>query len=252
MKDLAFPSTPVLLDQKTVKKHNILIGYDPSQEAFASQFLGVPLQTQTKVVDLDILGKEEPLLLRVDHSWDIELSPQVRRNVGFFSIAPIVKGSSGAYAIVKHACSLLGLTRTQTEVTVVADELCKETVYDIMAAVWEAAWLLTGNPPEPYKVWPEPWTSPNWLPAHVDPHFRLNTLYRDLVAIVYARGDDEEAAHKFGIRPSRYKVLKEVSRGLDLGLLRQSIVELSKWRQQKYDPLICALKITNVWYPVKS
>jgi hypothetical protein len=247
VKETPFPATPVLLGQKTFKRHNILIGFDPVQEAFAAQFFGVPVELKDTVTDEDILGHQEPLLFRVEHSWNLEISPQVRSAIGVFSISPLIKGSSGVYAIVKHAATILELKKDQTEIAAIADEVTKEPIYDVMAAVWHAVWLLTGPTPPPYKPWPEPWASRDWLPANVDPRLRLNTLYRDCVALVYARGDDEEAAHKFGVRPTKFKVLKDIGRSLDLNRLRASIVELNRWRTQKYNPLVCALKITNIW-----
>jgi hypothetical protein len=247
VKETPFPATPVLLGQKTFKRHNILIGYDPVQEQFASQFFNTSVQLKDSITDEDILGHQDALLYRVEHSWNLEISPQVRNAVGIFSISPMVKGSSGVYAIVKHAAILLGLQKSQTEIAAVADELVKEPIHDVMAAVWHAVWLLTGPAPDPFKPWPEPWASKEWLPVNVDPVYRLNTLYRDCVALVYARGDDEEAAHKFGVRPTKFKVLKDIGRSLDLRRLRASILELNRWRQLKYNPLVCALKITNIW-----
>lgn len=252
MKETPFPATPVLLGQKTFKTHNILIGYDPIQEQFASQFFGIPVQFKETLTDEDILGHQEALLYRVEHPWHVEISPQVRAGCGIFSISPLTKGSSGVYAVVRHACAILNIKKDQAGITAIADELVKEPILDVMAAVWYAVWLLTGPMPDPYKPWPEPWATKDWFAINVDPQFRLNTLYRDCVAIVYARGEDEEAAHKFGIRPTKFKVLKDVGRSLDLGRLRSSIVELSKWRQQKYDPLLCALKITTIWHGAVS
>jgi hypothetical protein len=248
VKETSYPSTPALLDQKTIKKHNILIGYDPVQEQFAAKFLGLPIQFKDIVRDEDVLGNQESFLYQVEHSWNLEFSPQVRRMIDLFSISPLVKGSSGLYAVVRHAASILGIKKTPTEIAAFADELIKEPILDITAAVWESVWLLTGLTPEPFKPWPEPWSSKDWLPVNVDPQYRLNTLYRDCIALVYAKDEDEEAAHKFGVRPSKFKVLKDISRSLELNRLRASILELNKWRILRYNPLLCTLKITNIWH----
>ncbi len=252
MKATPFPATPVLFGQKTFKTHNILIGYDSVQEQFASQFFGLPVQFKDTVRDEDILGHQEPFLYQVEHSWNLEFSPQVRNTVGLFSVSPLVKGSSGVYAIVRHAAALLDLKKTPVEVTAIADELVKEPILDVTAAVWQAVWLLTGPAPEPYKPWPEPWSSKDWLPVNVDPQYRLNTLHRDCVALVYALDGDEEAAYKFGVRPTKFKVLKDIGRSLNLNCLCDSIVELNKWQTLKYNPLLCALRITNIWHGAVS
>lgn len=246
-----FPSTPLLFGQKTLKRNNILIGYDPTQERFVERFLGLTSQLKDNIRDEDLLGLSDPVLFRVEHARNLELSPQVRNKTGLYSLEPLTKGSAGVFAIVREAATILGMEYNQELVANVADLLCKEPIYDVPATVWQAVWLLTG-PILEFKRWPEPWATRDWFPTNVDPQFRLNTLYRDLVTIVYARGNDEDSAHKFGVRPSRFKVLKSIGQNLDLNCVDRSIRELSRWRQQKYNPFVCALKITSIWHSTVS
>lgn len=244
-----FPTTPLLLS-KTRKRNNILVGDDPAQERFAEQLLGVQCKFVPTVQDDDLLGQNRPVLLRVEYARSIELSTQVRSQTDIWSLDPIEKGSAGANAIVRHACKLLGIEKPNlTLIQRIADLLCEEPISDIKAAVWHAAWLLTGPMPDEFKPWSQPWNSQNWLPINVDPQYRLNSLYRDFVGVVFARQNppDWNAAQKFFIKPTKFNILKNEASTLDLNKVRASIKELSRWRLQKYNPLICALKITAIW-----
>lgn len=241
-----WPTTPLLLGQKTFHPYNILVGDDPCQVRFAEQVLGVPCRFLEVIHDEDILGKEEKLLYRVDSPRGLELSPNTKALAGIWSLDEIESGSAGANAIVRFAASLLDVPADRVLIQRVSDELLKKEIEDVRAAIWDAVWLLTGPRPEEDVRWPNPWEdSKGWIPKGVDPGYRLNSLYRFLVGYVFAKEDDQDAARKFGMSISKFKALQRFS--LDLNKVDQSIRELSRWRTQKYNPLVCALRITTIW-----
>jgi hypothetical protein len=240
------PTTPMLLAQKTVLRFNVLVGDDPAQVRFAEQVLGIPAVHLDVLRDEDVLGKEGSRLYHIDHARGLDLSPNTKLTVGIWSLEPIEKGSAGANALVKFAASLLDIPVERKVAQLIADELVSEELGDIRAAIWQAVWLLSGPPPVDHPRWPDPWTTPSeWLPKGVDPGHRLNTLYRSLVGYVFARENDQEAARKFGTSIAKFKVLQ--NQNLDLNKVYSSIRELSKWRTQKYNPLVAALRIRHIW-----
>ena len=249
MKGSEFPGTPLLFGLSKFKKHNILVGEDDCQQRFAEQMLDGVAEPKETVRDEDILGKDEGCLYRVVYGRDIELSPQVRKQVGIYSLDSIERGSAGANALIRQACVVLEIEKPDAKwVQGFADQLCREPIYDIRAALWHAVWLIAEGTPEEFKSWPEPWSiGRNWLPSNVDPQYRLNSLYRDLVGLVFALENDQAAAQKFHIKPSKFAILKSVAQSLDHKRIGSSIRELSRWRQQKYNPLVCALKISAIW-----
>jgi hypothetical protein len=244
-----WPTTPLLLLQKTFRRFNILVGDDPAQVRFAEQILGVPCKFVETLHEEDLLGKEEPLLYRVDSARCMELSPNTKALAGIWCLDPIEKGSAGANAIVKYAATILDLAAEAKLVQRVADQLLAREITDVRAAIWDAAYLLTGPLPlENKERWPDPWESPvAWVPAGVDPGLRLNALYRFLVGYVFAKEGDQDAARKFGISVAKFKVMQRIN--LDLNKVYDCVRELSRWRTQKYPPLVCALRITNIWNP---
>ena len=248
VRDTIWPTTPLLLAQKTVFRFNILVGDDPAQVRFAELVLGLPCVFKEIVHDEDILGKENSLLYRIETPRNLELSPNTKALTGIWSLDPIERGSAGANALVRFASSLLGIPADKVLTQRIADKLLDEekSIEDVRAALWGAAWLLTGPRPEETERWPDPWSEPKkWLPKGVDPGYRLNSLYRFLVGFVFAKEDDQDAARKFGMSIARFKALQRLN--LDLIKVDRSIRELSRWRTQKYNPLVCALKITNIW-----
>lgn len=243
-----YPTTPLLLAQKTVYRFNVLVGDDPAQVRFAEQVLGVPCKSVEVLHDEDLLGKEESLLYRVDTPRQLDLSPNTKALSGIWSLEPIEKGSAGVNALVRFAASLLDVQVDKGQLQLVSDKLLKDggEIEDVRAALWHAAWLLTGPRLVDEGYWPDPWAKPkDWLPKGVDPGHRLNSLYRFLVGYVFAKEDDQDAARKFGLSIARFKAMRHLS--LDLTKVDHSIRELSRWRAQKYSPLVCALKVTNIW-----
>ena len=241
-----YPTTPMLLLQKTYLRFNVLVGDDPAQVRFAEQLLGIKAQHVDVLRDEDILGKEGSHLFHIDTPRQSELSPNTKALVGFWSLETIEKGSAGASALVKYAATLLDSPVDKKTLQLVADELVKDDLGDIRAAIWRAAWMLSGPPPLDFARWPDPWQKPSeFLPKGVDPGLRLNALYRSLVAFVFAKENDQDAARKFGISIAKFKMLQ--SQNIDLNKVYSSIRELSKWRTQKYNPLVCALKIRYIW-----
>lgn len=266
------PSTPLLLEKLTPKLHNILVGDDPTQIRFAEHYLshahfckdGCEERNHSKlkcievelVTDEMVMGKSEPILLRVERQRTIELSTKVESGVGVWALAPIVKGSDGANAIVRSAAELLGMDRPakaavekfgEAMVKMMSEMSIHKEVEDILAAVWAAAWLLTGPEPLPFKYWTRPWDHHlTWLPRGTDPNYRLNALYKELVVWAFAREGDEYAARKIGkFKPKEFNKLKNLR--LPIGCVIDSIIELSRWRLHKSDPYICALKVAKVW-----
>jgi hypothetical protein len=244
-----WPTTPSLLLQKTYRRFNILVGDDQAQVRFAEQVLGLPCKFVEILHDEDLLGKEESLLYRVESLRCLELSPNTKALSGIWCLDPIEKGSAGANAIVKYAASLLDVPADTKLVQRVADQLLAKEIGDIRAAIWDAACLLVGPPPlENKERWPDPWEKPiAWMPEGVDPGLRLNTLYRFLVGYTFAKEGDQDAARKFGISVAKFKVMQRIT--LDLNKVYSCVGELSKWRAQKYPPLVCALRVTNIWNP---
>lgn len=242
-----YPTTPLLLGQKIYRRHNVLVGDDPAQVRFAEQILEVAAKHTDVLHDEDILGKEQSLLFQVDSPRCLELSPNTKDSIGVWSLEAIEKGSAGANALVRYAATLMDVPADKVLVQRIADKLLEDdNMEDLRAALWYAAWLLTGPRPEEENRWPDPWTdSKGWIPTSVDPGYRLNSLYRFLVGYVFAKEDDQDAARKFGMSIARFKAMQRLS--LDLGKVDRSIRELSRWRILKYNPLVCALKITNIW-----
>src|SRR5208337_1031463 len=247
-----YPTTPLLLE-KTPKKHNVLIGEDAMQTRFAEQFLSahhhikVTCEPVETLNDSHILGQEEPKLYRVDRSSQIDLSPNIRSQVGVWSLDIIEKGSAGANAIVRKAYQLMNMPKPPRHtIDYVAAEVAK-SLYDIKAGILQAAWLLTGPTPE-RKQWPNPWENYiTWLPQDEDPTYRLNTLYWTLVEYVFAAENDDKGFRKTGrtLRPSEFKYLSSLV--LPKSRVFESISALSAWREHKADPYVCALKIAKIW-----
>lgn len=251
-KETEFPTTPLLLD-KTVKKHNILIGNDPVQIRFAEQFLSA--HHHTKVTCQLVEGmcndhhvlKEEPQLIRVERSSLLDLSPNVRKQTGLWSLDLIDNGSAGANAIVRHAAKLMGLPRPAKDTVAFVTKQITESIFDINAAIWQAAYLLTG--PTPVKQnWPRPWENYlTWLPKGEDVRYRLNTLYWELVEYVFAAENDEKGWRKTGrtFRPKSFKFLSGMI--LPKDRVSNSLQALSAWREHYSDPYVTALKIAKIW-----
>lgn len=241
-----WPTTPLLLQQKTAMRLNVLVGDDAAQMRLAEAVLGIKAVHLDMLRDEDILGKEGSHLFQIDAPRNMDLSPGVKQQVGVWSLEPIEKGSAGANALVKYAASLLDTPLDKKTLQLISDELVASDLGDMRAAIWQAAWMILGPPPADDVRWPDPWVKAGeWLPKGVDPSYRLNTLYRSLVTYVYAKENDQEAARKFGASIAKFKVMQ--AQNIDLGKAYRSIQELSRWRTQKYNPLVCALRIRHIW-----
>jgi hypothetical protein len=254
--DTEYPTTPLLLE-RVPKKHNVLIGNDPMQIRFAEQFLSahftVPIKHEAVacVNDEHVLGKDEPQLLLVERSSLIDLSPNVKAKTGIWSLDLIKPGSAGVNAIVRSAAELMGMEKPdKATVQRVADEIV-DGLYDIRAGIWDAAWLLSGPLPEKAK-WMRPWENwLLWLPKGVDPRYRLNALYWEMVEWVFAQTGDErgfkkaKGASKFN--PRSFQKLSALQ--LPKDKVFNSLLELSAWRERHYDPYVCALKLAKIWQP---
>jgi hypothetical protein len=239
--------------EKAPKKHNVLVGDDAMQVRFAEQYLcahhhvKIPCQSVDALNDGHVLGREEPCLYRVDRISQIDLSPNVRPQIGIWSLDLVEKGSAGANAIVREACRLMDVPKPPRQaLDWVAAEAVKN-LNDIKAAIWHAAWLLHGPIPE-RKAWPKPWDNYlTWLPQNEDPGYRLNTLYWELVEYVFAAEGDEAGFRKTGrsFFPRQFKHLSSLV--LPKVRVFDSVSVLSAWREQHTDPYVCALRIAKIW-----
>ena len=241
-----YPTTPLMLQQKTAMRLNVLVGDDAAQVRLAESILGVKAAHLDMLRDEDILGKEGSHLFLIDAPRNMDLSPGVKQQVGIWSLETIEKGSAGATALVKFAATLLDTPLDKKVLQLIADDLVSHDLGDMRAAIWQAAWMIIGPPPADDIRWADPWVKPSdLLPKGVDPAFRLNALYRSLVTFVYAKENDQEAARKFGASIAKFKVMQ--AQNINLSKAYRSIQELSKWRMQKYNPLVCALRIRYIW-----
>jgi hypothetical protein len=248
-----YPTTPLLLE-KTIKKHNILIGDDPVQQRFAEQFLtkyhhsNVVCQVLEVCNDDHLLGKEEPLLYRVNRSSQLDnLSPHVRSRTGLWSLDLIESGSAGANAIVRFAATLAKIPRPSREVIAYVAKEITNNLNDIPAAIWYSLWLILG-PVVEKRRWPRPWDNYlTWLPRGEDPGYRLNSLYWELVQYVFATDNDEKGFRKTGhtFRPREFKHLTSLT--LPKARVFLTLEILSAWREHRTDPYVCALRVSRAW-----
>lgn len=258
---IEFPSTPLLLE-RAPKKNNVLIGNDPSQIRFAEQYLtmshgtSIHAEAVPLVKDDMLLGHNDHRLYLVDVAAQVELSPNVRAKTGVWSLDLIERGGAGVNAIIRYAAKMLGIPKPdKTVMSRVAYQLIKDSdpsgkkylLTDIRAAVWNAAWLLTG-PQESRPRWTQPWENwLLWMPRGGDPRYRLNSLYRELIMWVFAATGDDRGYRKTG---GRWDV-KQFQRLSQLQLPKDRVYatlsELSAWRAHSYDPFICVLRVSKIW-----
>jgi hypothetical protein len=241
---LEFPPVPGLLSKKPFARHNILVGNDAVQTRFAEQTLGVECKVVDRVKDEDVLVPD-PTLHQVLMSNSIDLSPELRNKAGIWSLTPITPGSAAATSIIKAACEILDVKLEIGKRNRACEILTKEVINDVRAALWNAIWIVAGEIPEDVGLWKDPWAADNWMPNGIDPRYRLNALYRELVGYIFVCDNDEASARRFGISPAKIKRLKALN--LDIDRVYDSLLELSRWRSRRYDPYICALKITSIW-----
>jgi hypothetical protein len=242
-----FLPTPCFLAQKSLRKVNILIGYSPAQVRFVTQYLDQPCEPKEQIHDEDVIGKEA--LYQVSSASHIDLSPNVREKAGLWTLDTITEGSAGAHAIVKYAAKILGKDKISREqVSLASKVLMRDDVDDVRATIWRAVWLLSGKELTPTVWWKEPWEDPSgWLPEGEDPVYRLNTLYRTLIAYTFIRRGEEDVLRKMGMSMAPFKVKKLKELKLDINKVEQSFYELSQWRSKRADPYVCALKLRNIW-----
>jgi hypothetical protein len=242
-----FVPTPFILQKKTIPRNNIVVGEDAAQIRFLEQQLGVKAEQVDRVTD-DMLVGREGVLYRVYASHRIDLSPEMRTKTGFWSAEPIVKGSAAINALVKFAATLLPYPEkklTREIVNAVGDRLTRGRVQDVRGTIWEAVWLLSGEIQMP-KRWRDPWESPTlWLDDSMNINQRLHTLYKRLVgySVFLCKGSD--AAKRLGAKPHELQRFKDMS--LNPTKVYQTISLLSRWKQGRLLPYVCALQIAVVW-----
>jgi hypothetical protein len=254
-----YPTIPLILE-RVPKRHNVLIGNDPIQIRFAEQVLsmhhGVPVRhEQVPAVGDAMLYSDEPKLYLVDVAQQVDLSPAVKSKTGVWSLDLIEKGSAGINAIVRHAVKMLGIEKPPKEVVAkVGDQLVKDSdpgkrylLTDIRAAVWYAAWLLSG-PPEKKQSWIAPWENwQMWLPQGGDAPYRLNSLYWELVRWTFAQTGDERGFRKTGGSWDLKRFQKLSTLQLPKDKVYDTLAVLSVWRSHGYDPYVCAIRISKIW-----
>ncbi|WP_130417425.1 hypothetical protein [Edaphobacter modestus] len=74
---------------------------------------------------------------------------------------------------------------------------------------------------------------------------RLHMLHKKLVGYATIVGFGEEAASKIGIKPSQQQHFKGLT--LDLGRVYRSISVLSRGKQGRMLPYVCAMQIASIW-----
>lgn len=250
-----YVSTPLMLE-RTPKKHNILIGNDKRQIRWAEQFLSaahdfkVRHEVAASVTD-DMVHAEEPRLYVVERSSFIDLAATVKSRIGIWDMTLIEEGTAGHNAIVRAGAMMVMIKPTKDAVAAIAKKM--PSVIDIRASIWHAAelWLL-GVPEKSSGAWLQPWENwLAWMPQGVDPEYRLNTLYWDLVRWTFARTGDERGFKKIAKKFDQKRWIKFQTLQLPKDKVYQSLVELSTYKQakqhQEVDPWVCALKIAKVW-----
>jgi len=258
-----YPTVPLLLE-RTPKKNNVLIGNDPTQIRFAEQYLSMSHKVLIQheavplVSDVHLQGLDEPKLYLVDVSSQVDISPNLKAKTGIFSLDLIERGGAGINAIIRYAAKLLDIPKPdKTVMARVGYELVKESdpsskkylLSDIRAAVWQAAWHLSGSPTSRPR-WIAPWENwMLWMPKgdRDSVRFRLNSLYRELVMWVFAQSGDERGVRKTGGRwdAKQFQKLSELQ--LPKEKVYATLAELSAWRAQGYDPFLTAIRISKVW-----
>jgi hypothetical protein len=239
------PPVPLLLNRKTHPANNVIVGSDRAQIRFAAQFFEAEIQELARVTDETLLGHSS-LLIHVAGQHQVDLSPEVRARTGVWSAEPIAQGSSAASTLIKFANSLLAQEALKRDVVErAAKALVKQQTDDILGMLWNAIWMLAIPLPE-FHFWKEPWETPvYWLDPEVDPVYRLNSLYRDLVGFAFLACHEPVGARKFGVRPAQGARYKQWQ--IDLNRVYASIRVLSQWRSSKTSPHVCAMKIAAIW-----
>lgn len=233
--------------QKNTPQNNVIVGDDPAQIRFMEQQLGIPSEVVDRVTD-DMLVGQAGRLYRVYATHRIDLSPEMRNKTGFWEARAIVKGSSEIAALVKHAATLIAFPEkklTRELINLVADKLTKGRIYDVRGTIWEAVWLLSGDVLPPQR-WRDPWDAPTlWLDAAMNVNQRLHVLYHRMVAYAWIVTRGKEEAKKLGAKPSDVQWLHE--KKLDINRVYRTIYLLSRWKQGRMLPYVCAMQIAVVW-----
>jgi hypothetical protein len=242
------PPVPFILLKKALPKNHIVVGEEPGQLRFLAHQIGAKPEAVERVTD-DMLAGFEGRLYTVAAKYKVDLSPELRGRTGMWAAEPITKGSAAINTIVKFAATLLpGRDKIPLKRDVldrIGDTLTKGRTDDIPGLIWSAVWLLSGDNP-PNKLWPDPWESPvDWLDAETKPEVRLHSLHKKLVAYATMVGFGEDAASKLGVKPSQQQHFKGLT--LDLARVYRSIALLSRWKQGRMQPYICAVQIATIW-----
>jgi hypothetical protein len=164
----------------------------------------------------------------------------------------IEEGSAGLNAIVRTGAQMVEIKPTKEQVAAIVKKM--PDVRDVRASIWHAASLwLQGIPEKGSGGWLQPWDNwLAWMPQGVDPEYRLNTLYWDLVRWTFARTGDERGFKKIAKKFDSKKWVKASTLQLPKDKVYQTLVELSlfkgaKGTEKRVDPWVCVLKIAKIW-----
>jgi hypothetical protein len=241
------PPTLHYLIKKNPPKNQIVVGSDRAQIRFLEQLVNKKAQMVDRVTDDMLLG-HEGLIFHVTMKHQVDLSPELRARTGIWAAEPITKGSAAINTLVKFAATFVpgGDKDLKREVLDrVGDELTKKKIIDLRATIWKAVWLLTGEVPRTER-WKDPWEhTTDWLTHDMNVDMRLHSLYNKLVGYANQSIFGDEATEKLGIKPSQRAHLKQLV--LDPTKVYKSIALLSRWRQGRMQPYICALQISSIW-----
>ena len=252
------PAIPLVLERKKLTSINIVVGGGLSpQVCFLQDVLGgeaVYIEEIAKVGDTEILERlvvPRPQILVVPNQAAVVLADDTLHKISIWSTGPIRKRTAALRAITRKAMTILGITELpEDRLDLIGDLVITQCGEEAppQAMLWEAIWALTDPAPAGpgEKFWKHPWEDPwKWMPPRVALPYRLNALYRDLGAWVFARDDNKKGAEMMGCSPSKFMYLKDIR--IDTSKVDQALVALSAWRARPDNGYSTALQIGAIF-----
>lgn len=242
-----FTPAAFLLHVKATKANHIVKGDDTASLQFISEEIGVP-ERVSKVTD-DMLVGQSGHVYHITEAYCVDLSPEMRSKVGFWSADPITRGSSALHAIVKHAASLMGISKlSRNDIDIVGDQIIygMKNVVCIRAALAEAMWILTSEI-KADTPWTDPWKQPTaWMnPDTMIVAKRLHVLYHRLVSYATWLGKGDAGVKGLNVSPHEIQRYKDMV--LDPTKVYNTLQTLSQWRMGRWTDLACAGIISSIW-----
>ena len=253
-----YPAVPLILDRKVIHAVNTIIGGGVSFHAsFLQEMLGGPdveVEELSKFGDIEAMERialGHPVIVVVPNVAALSLADNTKRLIGIWSSEPIRKRTAAIRALSRRAMLMLGILEiNEAQLDLIGDQVITQLGEEAppQAMLWAATWMLT-DPNEivlSEKLWKHPWDSTwGWAPPGVSIITRLNTLYRDLGAWVFARDDNKKGAEMMGCGPSKFQYLKDVR--MDPVKVDKALVALSTWNIRKDSGYSTALKIGAIF-----